>query len=61
MAVVMFSVNFMHPAKVLTGFRTENLEIFVAFCMLQVKGLLVMPNVFWDVSESKHQNARVVL
>lgn len=50
MAVVMFSMNFMHPARVLTGFRTENLEIFVAFCMLQVKGLLVMPNVFWDIS-----------
>ena len=49
-AVVMFSVNFMHPAKVLTGSRTENLEIFVAFRMLQVKGLLVMPNVFWNVS-----------
>ena len=37
MAVVMFSVNFSHPAKILTGFRTENLEIFVAFCMLQVQ------------------------
>ena len=49
-AVVMFSVNFMHPTKVLTGSRTENLQIFVAFRMLQVKGLLVMPNVFWDVS-----------
>ena len=51
MAVVMFSVNFMHPTKVLTGFRTENLEIFVAFCMLQVKVLITSDaSVFWDVS-----------
>ena len=34
MAVVMFSMNFIHPGKILTDFRTENLEIFVAFCML---------------------------
>lgn len=61
MAVVMFSVNFIHPAKILTGFRTENLEIFVAFCMLQVKGLPMMPNVLWDVSLSKHHNVKVVL
>ena len=46
--------EFMHPAKILTGFRTENLKIFVAFCMLQVKGLPMMPNVLWDVSLSKH-------
>ena len=37
MVVFVFLVNFTHPVEILTGFKTENLEMFVAFCMLQLK------------------------
>lgn len=60
-AVVVFSMNFIHPAKILTDFRSENLEIFVASCMLEVKGLPMRLNVLWGGSLSKHQNVKVVL
>lgn len=55
------SVNFTHPAKILTSFTTGNLEIFVAFGMLQLKRLLMMPSVVYDESLSKQQNVKVVV
>ena len=37
-------------AKILTGVKTESLEIFVAFCMLQVKGITTNAKCFVGLS-----------
>lgn len=56
-----FFVSLRHPGMILAGFKIEDLEIFVAFSMLQGKEIMKNATCSEDSELSKHQNVKIVL